>query len=263
MVKIYILIKRGEFILKKGYIFLGLGIFLAAALFVVSRRVTAGANTIPSVIRSSAVFATAPHGAVMYDGIGGNAVNLIVSGGKVEILKDRSGEWYYVRYKNRLGWVKGISLDIPPDMPTNTAQLSDTVIINYANSALQSKTPHFIWVDIDRQRVYILNGSKGNWAIEKRIVCSTGRNKTPTTRGFFETSDKGEWFYTERLKSGAMYWTRFNDSYLFHSLAMDKNKNVTDNILGRKRSSGCVRMSVEDAKWFYENIERGSGVWVY
>ena len=60
-----------------------------------------------------------------------------------------------------------------------------------------------------------------------------------------------------------MYWSRFNGSYLFHSVAMDKDKNITDNILGKRRSSGCVRMSVDDAKWFFENIEAGTKVWIY
>ena len=253
---------RGDFV-KKKYILLSFGIIMVvSALFIVKKEIV-DANTIPSVIRSSAVFAAVPQGAVMYDNINGNAINLILSGGKVEILKDVSGKWYYVRYKNRLGWVKGSSLDIPPDRSTNTSRLSDKVILDYANSELKSKTNHFVWVDIDRQRVYILRGEKGNWEIEKRIVCATGRNKTPTVRGVFEISDRGNWFYSERLESGAMYWVRFNGSYLFHSVAMDKNKQITDDVLGKKRSSGCVRMSVEDAKWFFDNIETGTKVWVY
>ena len=44
---------------------------------------------------------------------------------------------------------------------------------------------------------------------------------------------------------------------------MDKNKNVIDNTLGQKHSSGCVRMSVENSQWFYDNIEYGTGVCIY
>lgn len=249
--------------MKKKIVLLGFGLIIVfSALFFIKREV-ADANTIPSVIRPSAVFATVPNGAVLYDNIEGNAVNLIMSGSKVEVLKDRGGKWYYIRYKNRLGWVKAVSLNIPPDRSTNTAMLSDNVIIDYANKAFVSKTKHFVWVDIDRQTIYVLNGEKGNWNIEKRIICATGRNETPTLRGVFEIQDRGEWFYSERLKSGAMYWVRFDGSYLFHSVAMDKNKEITDGVLGKRRSSGCVRMSVKEAKWFFENIESGTRVWVY
>ena len=124
------------------------------------------------------------------------------------------------------------SLKIPADRQTNTAQLSENVVLGYANKTFESNTKHFVWVDIDRQRVYVLVGKKGNWKIEKIIICATGVNKSPTTRGTFEISDKGTWFYSDRLKSGAMYWSRFNESYLFHSVAMDKNRNVTDSVLG-------------------------------
>ena len=130
------------------------------------------------------------------------------------------------KYKEQKGWVKAVTLDIPPDRSTNTSVLSDSVILDYANRELESKTNHFVWVDIDRQRVYVLKGETGNWSIEKRIVCATGRNKTPTVRGTFEIGDRGQWFYSERLNSGAMYWVRFEGSYLFHSVAMDKDKNI-------------------------------------
>lgn len=241
----------------------GFGVILVCCILFIAKREIVDANTIPSVIRPSAVFATVPQGAVIYDNIDGKAINLILSGQKVEILQDKSQKWYLVKYKNRTGWVKGMALDIPPDMSTNTSELSDKVIIDYSNSSLKSKTKHFVWVDIDRQRVYILKGENGNWNIEKRIVCSTGKNVTPTVRGNFEIGDRGQWFYSERLKSGAKYWVRFNGSYLFHSVAMDGDKNITDSVLGKKRSSGCVRMSVEDAKWFFDNIERETGVWIY
>lgn len=249
--------------MKKKYVLLSFGILIAvSALFVIKREI-ADANTIPSVIRPSPVYALVPRGTVLYDNIDGNAINVIVSGSKVEIIKDKSEQWYYIRYNNRLGWVKSQSLEIPPDKSTNTLRLSDDVILDYGNKAFNSGTSHFVWVDIDRQRIYVLKGQKGNWHIEKRIVCATGRSVTPTLRGVFEIGDRGEWFYSDRLKSGAKYWVRYEGSYLFHSVAMDSNKNITDDVLGKVRSSGCVRMSVEDAEWFYYNIEKGTRVWIY
>jgi len=59
-----------------------------------------------------------------------------------------------------------------------------------------------------------------------------------------------------------MYYVRFNGSYLFHSIAMDKDKNVIDGVLGQRRSSGCIRMSLDDSKWFFENIPEKSRVFI-
>ncbi len=250
--------------MNKKMLFFCCGTFfiITAAAVAVFNIVKIHAEETPSFIKSSAVFASVPRGAVMYESIDGKAINMIVSGNKVEILKDRGTKWYYVRAGNRMGWVKAQTLDIPRDRPADTSVLSNNIIEDYANNNIASETRHFVWVDIDRQRIYVLKGEKGNWKLEKCIVCTTGANKSPTTRGHFKISDRGTWFYSERLGSGAMYWVRFNDSYLFHSVAMDRNKNVTDPTLGQKHSSGCVRMSVENAKWFYENIEEKTSVWI-
>ncbi len=221
------------------------------------------AEDTPLFLKPSPVFASVPQGAVVYEEINGKANDMIISGTKVEILKDRGTKWYYVRYKNRLGWVKAEALDIPRDRPADTSVLSNNIIEDHANNNIASETQHFVWVDIDRQRIYVLKGSKGSWKVERRILCATGMNKSPTTRGHFKIGERGTWFYSERLGSGAMYWVRFNGSYLFHSVAMDKNRNITDPVLGQKHSSGCVRMSVEDAKWFFDNIEENSAVWIY
>lgn len=218
------------------------------------------ADSIPQQLMPSPVYATLPRGSVLYDSLGGKAVDLLLSGSKVEIIKDRSRQWYYVRFKNKLGWVKKDALNIPNDTLADKSIVPESIITNYANNNLKSKTAHFVWVDIARQKVYVLKDNNGSWKVEKTIVCSTGKNISPTLRGRFETGDKGEWFYSERLGSGAKYWVRYKDSYLFHSVAMDNNQRIIDPTLGQKSSNGCVRMSVDDAKWFYENIERGTPV---
>lgn len=215
-----------------------------------------------NTLKSGAVYAYVPVGAVVYDNIDGKCVDMIASGKKVEIIKDRSKQWYYVKYGNHLGWVKENSLRIPPDSGTEQKQLSADFIESYADKNFKSKTPHFVWVDIDRQRIYILE-KNDSWKLKKIIVCSTGKNESPTLRGNFTIENRGKWFYSDRLGSGAVNWVRYKDSYLFHSVAMDKNKNVIDNTLGQKHSSGCVRMSVENSQWFYDNIEYGTGVCIY
>ena len=109
-----------------------------------------------NTLKSGAVYAYVPVGAVVYDNIDGKCVDMIASGKKVEIIKDRSKQWYYVKYGSHLGWVKENSLKIPPDSGTEQKQLSADFIESYADKNFSSKTPHFVWVDIDRQRIYIL-----------------------------------------------------------------------------------------------------------
>ncbi len=216
------------------------------------------ANESPNELIPSPVYATLPKGSVLYDSCNGKAVDILLSGSKVEIIKDRSSEWYYVRFNNKLGWVKREALNIPQDERTDNSDFDTNILTDYANKSLKSKTDNIVWVDIARQKIYILKNKDNKWQNEKTIVCSTGKNTSPTLRGQFEIQDRGEWFYSQRLGSGAKYWVRYNGNYLFHSVAMDKNQNIKDSSLGKKSSSGCVRMSVEDAKWFYDNIEKGS-----
>ncbi|MCC8097845.1 MAG: L,D-transpeptidase [Eubacterium sp.] len=182
---------------------------------------------------------------------------------RVLILRDFGLSWYYIERESGKGWVKAEYITIPSDPLTAEDSLTNREMECYINThGFKSKTNKFIWADIYRQRVYILKGKEGKFRFEKRIVCGTGKNISPTTRGLFETSDSGKWFYSARLKSGAKYWVRFNEAYLFHSVAIDKEGNITDPTLGKRCSSGCIRMSVSDAEYFYKNIPKGTAVWV-
>lgn len=191
-------------------------------------------------------------------------VCIIERGSKAEILQDRNAEYYEVKiFDNKKVWIKAEDIEIEEEKPTNIVQLEDDVLEKYIKiKKITSQTKYFVWVDIDRQRTYIFENIKGNFKIIKRIICATGKNQSPTTRGLFEISDRGEWFYSKRLNSGAMYWLRFNNSYLFHSVAMNIDKKIIDPIVGEKRSSGCVRMKIDDIKWFYDNIPKGTKIFV-
>jgi lipoprotein-anchoring transpeptidase ErfK/SrfK len=220
-------------------------------------------STRKNVIEPSPVYANIRYNGVLYSDIEMNVpCDYLMAGEKVEILKDKATELYYVRHRNRLGWTKADILEIPPDPDTKTDVLTAKEIEDYAKERkFESDTDYFVLVDISRQRTYVMKYDDSHTLrLEKSILCATGKNISPTTRGYFKISDRGESFYNERLGSGAKYWVRFNGSYLFHSIALNKDGSVKDAVLGVRRSDGCVRMSMNDIRWFYESVPEGSKV---
>lgn len=100
----------------------------------------------------------------------------------------------------------------------------------------------------------------------RAILCSTGLyNATP--KGVFHLSNKYIW---RELNGGVygQYASRITGGVLFHSVPYaSKNKSTLYwdkyNKLGQQASMGCVRLTVEDAKWIYDNCPSGTAVEVY
>jgi hypothetical protein len=186
----------------------------------------------------------------------------VKKGTKVEVIKDKGYQWYYIKTKEgSYGWVKGNALIIPKEPVTNAKKLTKEESEGYVNlKKFNSSTKYFLWVDISRQTVNVFEGTKEKYKLIKTMSCATGKNASPTTRGTFTIQGRGPWFF--KGSSGAENWVQFNGAYLFHSIIMNENKNVKDNTLGQKASAGCIRLSVVDSKWLYDNISQGTTVWV-
>ncbi|MBR1444344.1 MAG: hypothetical protein IJ583_12535 [Firmicutes bacterium] len=138
---------------------------------------------------------------------------------KVEVLRDRGYEWYLVNNENKNinGWIYYKYLDIEADNYKKPEFMSRDELEEYVNEmGYESDTEKLVWVDIERQRVNIFEGKKGKWGLIKELDCASGKNVSSTIKGEFEIGDRGEWFYSERLGSGAMWWVRIEDDYLFH-----------------------------------------------
>lgn len=108
--------------------------------------------------------------------------------------------------------------------------------------------------------------AEGNYTVPyKAMICSTGGEATPA--GTFKLNQKytfKELFY----KSYGQYCSRVHGSILFHSSGNNSlNKddlNSTDfNNLGLGVSHGCIRLTVEDAKWIHDNCPSGTEVVIY
>jgi lipoprotein-anchoring transpeptidase ErfK/SrfK len=124
--------------------------------------------------------------------------------------------------------------------------------------AISSRTSFLVWVDIHTQSTNVFIGNKGNWKLIHSFLSSTGKPGDETPAGTYTIKDKGMWFFSEKYQEGAKYWVKFKGNYLFHSLPMNSNKQVVDSTLGKPSSHGCVRLGIDDAAWFYNNIPTGT-----
>lgn len=106
---------------------------------------------------------------------------------------------------------------------------------------------------------------RSNGTPDRAFVCSTG-NATPI--GTFSTSQKLRWHVLDGPSYG-QYCTRIVGGVLFHSVWYYGNGDyasqsyVQYNKLGTTASHGCVRLTVADAKWIYENCPLGTSVTVF
>lgn len=144
--------------------------------------------------------------------------------------------------------------------------LSAVMIIGFSSAAFAADNEKYIlYVNCSQNIVTVYeNEGNGKYRPIKAFVCSVG-DDTPS--GTFKTSDK----YTWRLLFGNVYGqyaTRITGHILFHSVPYyTKNKSDLEykeyNKLGETASMGCIRLSVENAKWIYDNCSSGTTVKIY
>jgi lipoprotein-anchoring transpeptidase ErfK/SrfK len=140
------------------------------------------------------------------------------------------------------------------DQPSSQASQKNRVSLHNA------KKPLWLRVALSNQNVTIFDSDD---KIVESFICSTGKDGEDTPVGTFTVNDKGKSFFNKTYQMGAYYWTQFDGDFLFHSVPFDKNKtiNVAEAAkLGNKASHGCVRLSVDDAKWIYDNVPKGTKV---
>jgi len=111
--------------------------------------------------------------------------------------------------------------------------------------------------------------AKGKYSIPvKSMVCSVGLEGMETPLGTYKTKAKYRWRALVAQVYG-QYATRIVGGILFHSVPYDKAYNPASlpaeeyNKLGSAASHGCVRLSVADAKWIYNNCKLGTIVIIY
>ena len=142
----------------------------------------------------------------------------------------------------------------------------------FSSDAIESEEfvcPYKLVVDVSDQRVYVYqwNGSSFGTCI-KEMICSTGMKgaSTETPLGTFQMdgpTGTGEWYWFKDYNCYAKWASRIVGGILFHSVIYSKGKvlnNTSVRKLGRRASHGCIRLTVDDAKWIYDNCPSGTTV---
>ena len=128
-------------------------------------------------------------------------------------------------------------------------------------NAKKALRPYMLRVSIADQRVYAyaLDDNNEYTKLVRTMKCSTGRSGSPTPKGTYinSTGPGARWHYFKKFSCWAQYAYYIQGDIMFHSVLYgSKGGRVTQssvNNLGRQASHGCVRLSVEDAKWIWTN----------
>ena len=140
-----------------------------------------------------------------------------------------------------------------------------TMGMGVSAEAKTSTKKYMIKINKQQNVVTIYKQVKGKkYTPHKAFICSTG---AATPIGTFHLQEQLRWHLLNGGHYG-QYCSRIYRGFLFHSVwyhRLDKRTQsyVEYNRLGTKASQGCVRLTVADAKWIYENCPSGTKVVIY
>ena len=140
---------------------------------------------------------------------------------------------------------------------------------DYDQSLSDSNCPYLVKVNRAANCVTVYSKNEnGDYVTPiKAMRCSTGKNIDDTPLGTFHTTAKYEWCL---MVDGtySQYAYRIHGGIMFHSVPNFEEDNSTleyeeYNKLGSPASLGCVRLTVQDSKWLYDNCPQGTTVVIY
>ncbi|HBI74549.1 MAG TPA: hypothetical protein DEG06_04590 [Lachnospiraceae bacterium] len=156
------------------------------------------------------------------------------------------------------------------------------VILGWAVLLLTAKAPMALAAEKMEEKPYLIKVNRVHNTITiyekdtkgvyetpvKAMVCSVGKKGTETPLGTFQTQGKYRWKALMGEVWG-QYSTRIIGGVLFHSVYYWEYSNPATlaineyNKLGKAASHGCIRLTVEDAKWIYDHCPTGTTVIIY
>lgn len=151
-------------------------------------------------------------------------------------------------------------------LPHTDGTDQETVSALFSTAALAKPYPYRIDVSLNRQEVEVraLN-DQGTYELVRTFTCSTGLHNSTPSGIFLEGHPVSRWHYFKKFYCWAQYSFVIEGDIMFHSVIYgSKSENSlrrsSERNLGNPASHGCVRLTVEDAKWLFEHCKRGSSV---
>ena len=125
--------------------------------------------------------------------------------------------------------------------------------------------PYKVIVDVSEQVVYVNKWTGDGYnELVKKMTCTTGARATPTPLGTYQAVGRSgdEWYFFKQFNCYAKWGYIIVGGVLFHSITYDADKKpaMSEHSLGHRGSHGCVRLSVDNAKWIYDNCPNGTTV---
>ena len=147
-----------------------------------------------------------------------------------------------------------------------------------AYDEMQNTDPNRYYIILDTNHqvitVYERDDNGEYTRIVRQMVCTSGKTEAAGPDEPASPTPSGTWKIGARERFGkfaafggeyARYWTQIVGGIYFHSIMfgsreVDSLKSGPYKKLGSRASHGCVRLYVEDAKWFYYNACQGTTV---
>ncbi|MCM1241830.1 MAG: L,D-transpeptidase family protein [Roseburia sp.] len=168
-----------------------------------------------------------------------------------------------------IGLGLGVLLFLNVPAHVNAAETANDINgVQSENETVDTRPDYVIYVNSALNCITVKQqGEDGTLTPIRSMICSCGREGHETPEGTFQTSAYYEW---RKMVDGTYgrYVVRFNGKILFHSVPyLEESPDSLEweeyNKLGESASLGCVRMTVQDAKWIYDNCKPGTQVVVY
>ena len=140
------------------------------------------------------------------------------------------------------------------------------VVVTYSNNvSYENGYPYYIKLIRNQNVVLVYGNDNGKYTKLVKVFTVSAGAQTPL--GVYRTSDKYVWHQLVGNVWG-QYSTRITGHILFHSVPyLKQTKDSLEyweyNLLGTKRSLGCIRLTVIDAKWLYDNCPKGTKVEIF
>lgn len=165
-------------------------------------------------------------------------------------------------------------------LPINGIVTEDTWKALYADDAVGPKDtpkpspvptppPYKLEVDVTNQliKIYGPDASGEYNSFIRAMWCSTGTPSYPSKPGEYTlTTRRARWAEFPNWGGGkAQFWVQITPEIAFHSVIYSRNNNKAVNMksvnrLGKTASHGCIRLTLQDAKWIYFNAGAGTKV---